>query len=150
MSILGSIVSAIFHHAGAAPAPKAEEKTAAQTAPAAAPGSGPASAPAATPASPSSAPSLPPKPATPVDVEAVLAKLAAANKEKLDWRKSIVDLMKLLNLDSSLAARKELAHELHYTGDTGDSAATNIWLHAQVMHKLAENGGKVPADLLHH
>jgi len=80
----------------------------------------------------------------------VLAKLAAANKEKLDWRKSIVDLMKLLNLDSSLAARKELAHELHYTGDTGDSAATNIWLHAQVMHKLAENGGKVPADLLHH
>jgi hypothetical protein len=62
---------------------------------------------------------------------------------------SIVDLMKLLNLDSSLAARKELATELHYTGDKNDSAAMNIWLHKQVMQKLAENGGKVPADLLH-
>ena len=82
-----------------------------------------------------------------VDVEAVLTKLAAANKEKLDWRKSIVDLMKLLNLDSSLSARKELAKELHYTGDTGDSASMNIWLHKQVMQKLAENGGKVPDDL---
>ena len=82
-----------------------------------------------------------------VDVEAVLTKLAAENKEKLDWRKSIVDLMKLLNLDSSLAARKELAKELGYTGDTNDSASMNIWLHKQVMQKLAANGGKVPADL---
>jgi hypothetical protein len=57
--------------------------------------------------------------------------------------------MKLLNLDSSLTARKELAKELHYTGDTNDSAKMNVWLHAQVMQKLAENGGKVPADLLH-
>ena len=151
MSILGSIVSAIFHHAGAAPAPRAEEKTAAQTAPAGAPGSAPGSTPTSSPASPSSAsPPLPPKPAAPVDVEAVLAKLAAANREKLDWRKSIVDLMKLLNLDSSLAARKELASELHYAGDRNDTAAMNIWLHAQVMHKLAENGGKVPPELLHH
>ena len=78
---------------------------------------------------------------------AVLTGLAAQNKEKLDWRRSIVDLMKLLKLDSSLAARKELAKELHYTGDTNDSASMNIWLHKQVMQKLAENGGKVPDDL---
>jgi hypothetical protein len=84
-----------------------------------------------------------------VDVEAVLSGLAAKNKEKLDWRKSIVDLMKLLNLDSSFAARKELAKELGYTGDTNDSATMNIWLHKQVMQKLAANGGKVPADLMH-
>ena len=82
-----------------------------------------------------------------VDVEAVLTKLAAANKEKLDWRKSIVDLMKLLDLDSSLNARKELATELHYTGDMNDSASMNIWLHKQVMTKLAENGGVVPDSL---
>lgn len=82
-----------------------------------------------------------------VDVEAVLTKLAAASKEKLDWRRSIVDLMKLLKLDSSFTARKELAKELGYTGDTNDSASMNIWLHKQVMAKLAANGGKVPADL---
>ena len=67
--------------------------------------------------------------------------------QNLDWRHSIVDLMKLLNLDRSLSARKELAQELHYTGDTNDSASMNIWLHKQVMHKLAENGGKVPDSL---
>ncbi len=86
-------------------------------------------------------------PLSQVDVAAVLTKLAEQNKEKLDWRKSIVDLMKLLNLDSSLAARKQLAQELHYTGDQNDSAAMNVWLHKQVMQKLAENGGKVPAEL---
>ena len=82
-----------------------------------------------------------------VDVAAIMDKLAAQSKEKLDWRKSIVDLMKLLNLDSSLAARKQLAQELHFTGNTNDSASMNIWLHQQVMTKLAENGGKVPAEL---
>jgi len=82
-----------------------------------------------------------------VDVEAVLTGLASRNKEKLDWRKSIVDLMKLLDLDSSLSARKELAEELHYTGDMNDSATMNVWLHKQVMIKLAENGGKVPDSL---
>jgi len=84
-----------------------------------------------------------------VDVEAVLTKRASQNKEKLDWRRSIVDLMKLLKLDSSLAARKGLAKELHYTGDTNNSAAMNVWLHKQVMIKLAENGGRVPEDLKH-
>ena len=87
------------------------------------------------------------QPMAQVDVEAVLTKLASENKEKLDWRRSIVDLMKLLKLDSSFSARKELAKELGYTGDSNDSASMNIWLHKQVMQKLAANGGKVPADL---
>ena len=65
----------------------------------------------------------------------------------LDWRKSIVDLMKLVGLDSSLTARKQLASELKYTGDTSDSASMNIWLHKQMMAKIAENGGKLPTDL---
>ena len=82
-----------------------------------------------------------------VDVAAVLTELASKNKEKLEWRNSIVDIMKLLNLDSSLSARKELAKELNYTGDTSDSARMNVWLHKQVMVKLAENGGKVPDSL---
>ncbi len=82
-----------------------------------------------------------------VDVAANLDALAKASKEKFDWRKSIVDLMKLLKLDSSLAARKELAKELGYTGSTSDSAAMNTWLHKQVMAKLAANGGKVPDEL---
>ena len=73
--------------------------------------------------------------------------LAAKSSEKLDWRRSIVDLMKLINLDSSLAARKELAQELNFSGDMNDSASMNLWLHKQVMTKLAENGGKVPDEL---
>jgi uncharacterized protein DUF3597 len=131
MSIFGKIVSAIFGHASAAPAPAGASPGAAPAGSAAPkPASAPAGAPLAT-----------------VDVAAVLTKLAASNKEKLDWQKSIVDLMKLLNLDSSLAARKELADELHYSGDKNDSASMNIWLHKQVMVKLAENGGKVPDEL---
>lgn len=88
--------------------------------------------------------------APPVDVAAILDGLAAKNPEKLDWKHSIVDLLKLLGLDSSLAERKELAADLKYTGDTNDSATMNMWLHKEVMRKLAENGGKVPADLLSH
>jgi Domain of unknown function (DUF3597) len=124
MSIFGKIMSSIFGGGTA---------TAATTA-AAGGSTGAAAAPGAAPMSQ-------------VDVEAVLTKLAKENKEKLDWRKSIVDLMKLLKLDSSLSARKELAKELNYTGDTNDSASMNIWLHKQVMKKLADNGGKVPDDL---
>lgn len=82
-----------------------------------------------------------------VDVEALLDDMARNNPEKLNWKTSIVDLMKLLKLDSSLGERKELAKELGYSGDTSDSASMNIWLHKQVMKKLAANGGKVPADL---
>ncbi|HEY0788009.1 MAG TPA: DUF3597 domain-containing protein [Thermoanaerobaculia bacterium] len=83
-----------------------------------------------------------------VDVEATLDRLAANNPQKLDWKHSIVDLMKLVGMDSSLAARKDLADDLGYTGDKGDSATMNIWLHKEVMRKLAANGGKVPQDLL--
>lgn len=82
-----------------------------------------------------------------VDVEAVLNNMQQQSGQQLNWRTSIVDLLKLLGLDSSLQARKELAAELNYTGDTNDSASMNIWLHRQVMNKLAANGGKVPADL---
>lgn len=93
-------------------------------------------------------PSTPaPAPMEPVDVAAIVDKAAASKGEKLAWRTSIVDLMKALDLDSSLTARKELAKELKYTGDMNDSAKMNIWLHKQIMEKLAANGGKVPADI---
>jgi len=82
-----------------------------------------------------------------VDVVAILTDLESKAGQKLNWKQSIVDLMKLLGLDSSLTARKELAKELGYTGSTDDSATMNIWLHKQVMTKLAENGGKVPDEL---
>jgi Domain of unknown function (DUF3597) len=88
-----------------------------------------------------------PKPA--IDIAPILDKAVAAKKEKLQWRTSIVDLMKALDIDSNLSARKELAKELGYTGDTNDSASMNVWLHQQVMTKLAANGGIVPADLKH-
>ena len=129
MSILGDIVSRIFRHS-ASPA---------SAAPAGTP------SPQSKPASPQAAP--PATPGSPVDVAAIMDKLAAQSKEKLDWRKSIVDLMKLLKLDSSIAARKRLAEELHYTGNLKDSPSMNVWLHKQVMIKLAENGGKVPNEL---
>jgi hypothetical protein len=87
-------------------------------------------------------------PAATVDVTAILDDLAAKNSEKLDWRRSIVDLMKLVDMDSSLASRKELAKDLNYTGDTSDSAKMNIWLHKEVIRKISENGGKVPKELL--
>jgi len=91
------------------------------------------------------APAAPP--AQTVDVAAIVDKAAAAKGEKLAWRTSIVDLMKALDLDSSLAARKQLAKELNYTGDTNDSATMNVWLHKQIMAKLAANGGKLPSDI---
>ena len=93
-------------------------------------------------------PSAPATPAPPkVDVELVLETMAAGTSQKLDWRNSIVDLMKLVGIDSSLANRKALAQELGYTGDMNDSAAMNVWLHKEVMRRLAENGGHVPANL---
>jgi hypothetical protein len=122
MSVFGNIMSAIF---------KSSKPGGAQTAPSSAP-SGTTGA--ATMAQ--------------VDVSAILTRLAEQNTERLDWRRSIVDLMKLLNLDSGLPARKQLAQELHYTGNMNDTASMNMWLHKQVMQKLAENGGKVPADLM--
>jgi hypothetical protein len=133
MSIFGNIMSAIFGRSSsvaAAPAAAAPAASPAQPAPAQAAAPTPASAPGA-----------------PVDVTAIMDGLAAQSSERLDWRRSIVDLMKLINLDSSLAARKELAQELNYAEDMNDSASMNIWLHKQVMIKLAENGGRVPDEL---
>ena len=83
-----------------------------------------------------------------VDVTSILDGLAAKNSEKLDWKKSIVDLLKLVDMDSSLSARKQLATELHYSGDQNDSATMNVWLHKQVLREMAEHGGKIPQELL--
>lgn len=82
-----------------------------------------------------------------VDIEAVLTAMAAKNPQQLNWQSSIVDLMKLVDLDSSIGARKTLATELQFTGDENDSASMNVWLHKAVMQKLADNGGKVPDSL---
>lgn len=141
MGILSNIFRKIFpsSHQEAAPTP-------ASGAPITPTGSQQSAAPAAAPGIPRAQPAPPPA-MQEVDVEAILNAKAAKAGQPLNWRSSIVDLLKLLDLDSSLAARKELAHELHYTGDTNDSAAMNIWLHKQVMYKLEENGGKVPAEL---
>ena len=130
MSIFSNIMGKIFGH---------KPKTA-PAAPKAAP------APAQAPAAPTAAAPAPPPQA--VDVTANLDDLAANAGQKLDWRNSIVDLMKLVGMESSLSERKELADELGYTGDKADSAAMNIWLHKQVIRKLSENGGKVPAELM--
>jgi hypothetical protein len=134
MSIFGKIMGAIFGSKAAAATPAGS---------AAAAGGGAASNAGST-AAPASAPAAP---AQSVDVAAIVDKAAAAKGEKLAWRTSIVDLMKALDIDSSLGARKELAKELGYTGDTNDSATMNIWLHKQVMSHLAANGGKLPSDI---
>jgi len=97
-------------------------------------------------------PLIPTNPAMPlpeVDVSDVVNSLAKGRMDNLNWKSSIVDLLKVLDMDSSLHARRELAQELQYKGDTSDSAALNIWLHKEVMRKLAENGGKIPDDLKH-
>ena len=138
MSIFGKIMGAIFgSHASAAPASGG----------AASAGSAPAGGGSHASMSPAAGSSSAPPQS--VDVAAIVDKAAKAKHEKLEWRTSIVDLMKALDIDSSLSARKELAHELGYTGDTNDSATMNIWLHKQVMAKLAANGGKLPPDIKH-
>ena len=148
MSIFGSIVSAIFgskHAASVTPAATPSStapSSTGTTASSPSPSSPSAAAPSATPAAAAAA-----KPISRADVEAILQKLAAEVREDLDWRKSIVDLMKLLKLDSGLGARKQLAQELGYTGALDGSGEMNVWLHRQVMIKLAESGGKVPDSL---
>ena len=126
-------MAAVTGPASAAPA-TAPSTTGAQPAASSTAGAQPAAAPAA--------------PAKIVDVAVILDGLAAKNSENLDWKKSIVDLMKLVGMDSSFKARKQLAQELNYTGDTNDSASMNVWLHKQVLVKIAENGGKLPQELL--
>ena len=130
MSIFGKIMGAIFGTGATAATPASTPGgTAAGTAP--------------------TAGAAPVAPTDSVDVAAILDKAVAAKGEKLAWRTSIVDLMKALDIDSSFAARKELAKELGYTGDSNDSASMNIWLHKQVMTKLAANGGVLPPDIKH-
>ena len=142
MSIFGKIMGAIFgSHASATPA------SGGATTGGSASASGASTA--SSSAGPSAASTASAAPAQTVDVAAIVDKAAAATGEKLAWRTSIVDLMKALNIDSSLTARKELAKELGYTGDTNDSATMNIWLHKQVMAKLAANGGKLPPEIKH-
>jgi hypothetical protein len=130
MSIFGTIMSAIFGNKASATPASGGATTSTASGSASAPAGGASAAPAGS-----------------VDVAAILDKAVAAQKEKLEWRTSIVDLMKALNVDSSLGARKELAKELGYTGDTNDSATMNVWLHKQMMGKLAANGGKLPSDV---
>jgi 3-oxoacyl-ACP reductase-like protein len=132
MSILGSLMGKILGHSARESEAKVNAARPAAPAPAA----------AATPAPAAAA--APPV----VDVQTVLETMAAGTKQTLDWQNSIVDLMKLVGIDSSLANRKALAQELGYTGDMNDSATMNIWLHKQVLRKLSENGGQVPANLL--
>jgi hypothetical protein len=165
MSILGTIMSSILG-GRAQPAPPPAAKAAGMSPPDSAPGSTQAqphaSAPTVAPtpphakhpspqAQPPAHAGTPPSAAPPgqVDVAAVLDRRAQEAGQELNWRTSIVDLMKLLKLDSSLAARKTLAKELNYTGDTKDSAAMNMWLHKQVMARLVEGGGKLPSDVMH-
>ena len=137
MSIFSKIKDAIFgNKAEARPTAPASPPPGASRTPSA------GSAPTAAPPKPAQAP------AQPASTSKPLEKMAAGNSQKLNWRTSIVDLMKLVGMDPSLENRKELARELGYTGDTADSAAMNIWLHKRVMKELAAHGGKVPANML--
>ncbi len=166
MGIFDKIKDAIFghHEKAAAPAsptgttinPTGTGPVVASTAPSATPvaptgtaGSASASTTSGTPtAAPSQAPPATTASSGPVDVAAMLDKAVAAKGQKLDWRHSIVDLMKALGMEASLSERKELAQELHYTGDANDSGKMNMFLHKALLQKLSENGGKVPAELL--
>ena len=141
MSIFGSIMSKVLGRKDVKPAPQGQAQAASappQPAPQAQSSQAQSSQAQAAPAW---------TPSAPVDVEKVVGELAAQKGQALDWCRSIVDLLKVLDIDSSLAARKELAQELGYIGDTNDSATMNIWLHKEVMRQLAANGGEVPAAL---
>ena len=149
MSILGNLFNRILHHGNTAAQPGTPTTQASPVGSGAAPQPNiPAGQPAKTQPNtqvqggPAAAATM-----ERVDIEKVLDDMAAKNPQKLNWRTSIVDLMKLVGMESSLQERKQLADELGYSGDKADSASMNIWLHKQVMMKLEENGGKVPADL---
>jgi 3-oxoacyl-ACP reductase-like protein len=142
MGIFDKIKGAIWGEAKAAEAAPAPSQTTAATAN---PAPAPTPAPSATTAATSPATSAP---SAPVEIASILDAAVKKSGQKLDWKHSIVDLMKALGMDASLSERKELAQELGYTGDTGDSAKMNTFLHKALLKKLADNGGKVPADLL--
>ncbi|WP_396594566.1 DUF3597 domain-containing protein [Brevundimonas sp. R86498] len=131
MSILGNILGKIFNRKDAPKTPSAP----------------PQPAPTATPVQPPVVPAAAAPATAPVDVAGILDFMNDQRDQKLNWRTSIVDLMKLLGMESSLAERKQLADELGYTGDTSDSASMNIWLHKQVLQKIVDNGGQLPRDL---
>jgi 3-oxoacyl-ACP reductase-like protein len=124
MSILGNILGRIFKKRDA-------------------PASAPAAAPPTSTAAPAAAATAAPAAAKPVDVDGILDFMNAQRDQKLNWRTSIVDLMKLTGMESSLAERKELADELGYTGDKSDTASMNIWLHKQVIQRIRDNGGQI-------
>lgn len=150
MGLFKNLMDKIFHGAGVAEAPpdalKPGQPLESRVAAAERQGVPVGQATPGAPLAPATATAVLPE----VDVTAILDGMAAKNPEKLDWRHSIVDLMKLVGMDSSLSNRKELAADLKYTGDMNDSATMNIWLHKQVMKKLAEHGGKVPPELMTH
>ncbi len=162
MSILDRIKHAIFGEAHAAPA--TQSSTPSTTSPSLTPGSSAASPTPTTPelTAAASAPAQSSgqqqqangdvatgvRAGDPVDVETILEAAVKKSGQKLDWRHSIVDLMKALGMNASIEERKELAQELGYSGDVHDSAKMNTFLHKALMKKLSENGGKVPADLL--
>ena len=150
MSILGKIFGKIFPKANAAQPPQATNTTAQQpnqpNRPATQPQAAPQAAPQATPqAAPVGGNAAAAATMERVDIEQVLDGMPGS--QKLNWRTSIVDLMKLVGMESSLQERKELADELGYTGDKNDSAKMNMWLHKEVMKRMEQNGGKVPANL---
>jgi len=146
MGIFSKIKNAIWGHPAAAATPSAPTPADTASVASAAPAEGPtvASAGAATTTSPAATASA----AKPVDIAPILDAAAKSSGQKLDWKHSIVDLMKALGMDASLAERKELADELGYTGEKNGSAEMNTWLHKALLKKLSENGGKVPAELL--
>jgi hypothetical protein len=148
MSIFETLKNAILGTHGHPAAGPAASRNQASPAPQA--GSPAGLRPATAPAQPAPAQGMTgATPAAPVDIDAVLNQKAAQKHEKLNWRSSIVDLMKLVDMDSSLENRKALAKELGYSGDTQDSASMNVWLHKEVMQKLAASGGKLPDSIRH-
>ena len=138
MSVFGSLMSKILGHSARASEAKVNEARAAAPA---------APAPASAPAAPTAAAPAAPAAVSMATIEASLEDMAKGSSQKLDWRNSIVDLMKLVGIDSSMVNRRALATELGYTGDLNDSAPMNIWLHKEVMRRMAESGGQVPANL---
>ena len=138
MSVFGSLMSKILGHSARVSEAKVNAERA--SAPAAAAAPAPAAAPAASTATA-------PAPVSMATIEASLEDMAKGSKQKLDWRNSIVDLMKLVGIDSDITNRRALANELGYTGDLNDSATMNVWLHKEVMRRMAESGGEVPANL---
>ncbi len=136
MSVFGSLMSKILGHS--ARVSEAKVNAARPRAPA---------APAAPAPAPTATATAAPKAVSMATIEATLEDMAASSKQKLDWQNSIVDLMKLVGIDSDITNRRALAHELGYTGDLNDSATMNVWLHKEVMRRMAESGGEVPANL---